>query len=77
MYKLLSMKHRTFKTPDISHALRSQIQVHLLKQIDVQAVSQAEKLILQPKWAFILRKNSSERNGSLYAPTKVVFTLRC
>lgn len=70
------MRDRTFNTPDFSCALRSLIQVHLLKQIDVQGVSQAEKLILQPKWAFISRKNISEGNGSFYAPAKMVFLLQ-
>lgn len=64
------MKHRTFNTPDFLHALGSQIQVHLLKKRDVKTVSQAEELVLQPKWAFVSRKTISERK--LYARTKMV-----
>lgn len=73
MYELLLMKHRTSNTPDFLRALRSQIQVHLLKQIEVQGVSQADKLILKPKRAFILRKKSHEYGFFLWHQTLEVY----
>lgn len=80
MYELLLMKHRTSNTPDFLRALRSQIQVHLLKQIEVQGVSQADKLILKPKRAFILRKKSHEYGVFFVAPnlgSLYIFYFKC
>lgn len=75
MYELLLMKHRTSNTADFLRALRSQIQVHLLKQIEVQGVSQADKLILKPKRAFIPMNMGffvAPNLGSLY-----IFYFKC